>query len=116
MHISKNEFEEHAGHDVKGGSGPIYSKDIWPCGRFPLKHGKFCRLVRIPPGSSLGKHAHEGETEFFAAQSGEAVVFDNGRELPFLPGDVLLTGNGEEHAVRNESTEDFTMVSMILYE
>ena len=116
MFILKKDRYTSTSENVFGGNGPITSTDIWPDGHFPKEYGKFMRHVVIPPGSSLGKHAHTGNKELYYALRGTIEALDGDKMVTMNPGDVLLTGWGESHALYNNGTEDFEMVAIILFD
>ena len=116
MHILKADRSESTSENVFGGKGPITSRDIWPDEHFPKMSGKFLRHVVIPAGSSLGKHTHTNEKELYYVLRGTIEALDGDKMVTLQPGDVLLTGWGEAHALYNNGTEDFEMVSIILFD
>ncbi len=73
----------------------------------------FARL-RIPKGSSIGYHEHEGEEEVFYILSGSGVVNDNGASTRVGPGDAVLTGGGAGHAIENQEDEPLELMAVIL--
>src|SRR5882724_9985020 len=64
----------------------------------------FARL-RIPTGSAIGFHRHEGEEEIFYILSGEGVVDDDWETKRVGAGDAVLTGGGAGHAIENPGKE-----------
>ncbi len=116
MYILKKDRYTSTSENVFGGNGPITSTDIWPDGHFPKTFGKFMRHVVIPPGSTLGQHTHTGEKELYYALRGTIQALDGDKMVTLNPGDVLLTGWGEAHALYNNGTEDFEMVAIILFD
>jgi mannose-6-phosphate isomerase-like protein (cupin superfamily) len=79
-------------------------------------HGKarlFARL-RLPRGSAIGFHRHEGEEEIFYILSGEGVVDDNGETKRVAAGDAVLTGGGAGHAIENQADEPLELMAVIL--
>ena len=73
----------------------------------------FARL-RIPRGSAIGFHRHDGEEEIFYILSGEGVVNDNGETKRVAAGDAVLTGGGAGHAIENQSDEPLELMAVIL--
>ncbi len=116
MYLKKENISAMTAANVFGGKGPIISADIWPEKYFPKNSGKFIRHVVIPPGSSLGKHTHTGEKELYYVLRGHITALDGEDAIELSPGDVLLTGWGEAHALYNNSAENFEMISVILFD
>lgn len=76
--------------------------------------GRVFALMRIPPGSSIGVHTHEGEQETIVILSGTGETLDNGEWLPIGPGDVAICPNGGQHGIRNKGDVDIEMIALIL--
>jgi mannose-6-phosphate isomerase-like protein (cupin superfamily) len=70
--------------------------------------------ITLPPGASIGKHAHTGETEFFIIMEGTGVTDDNGREVPIKKGDVMVTGGGAFHSIANNGTVPLVLHAAII--
>jgi len=76
---------------------------------------RLCGEIVVPPGCSLGEHSHTGEVEIFYMVSGELTVYDDGGPgQTFLPGDVMSTGGGGKHSVRNLSGKPATLFAVII--
>jgi mannose-6-phosphate isomerase-like protein (cupin superfamily) len=65
------------------------------------KNTRLLAEIALPPGASIGKHAHTGETEFYIITEGAGVVDDNGKEVSIRKGDVMATGGGAFHSIVN---------------
>jgi mannose-6-phosphate isomerase-like protein (cupin superfamily) len=63
----------------------------------------------VPPGSSIGVHAHLGNDEIYLIVSGEAVLTLDGREHVVAAGDVTITPSGSSHGLRNDGPENLVM-------
>jgi mannose-6-phosphate isomerase-like protein (cupin superfamily) len=70
--------------------------------------------ITLPPGASIGKHAHTGETEFFIIMEGTGVADDNGREVPIKKGDVMVTGDGDFHSIANNGSVPLVLHAAII--
>ncbi len=77
--------------------------------------GRVFAHMRIPPGSSIGVHTHEGEQETIVILSGTGETLDNGEWLPIGPGDVAICPNGGQHGIRNTGDVDIEMIALILH-
>jgi mannose-6-phosphate isomerase-like protein (cupin superfamily) len=55
----------------------------------------------LPPGSSIGYHRHDNETEYYLIISGTGEVNDNGTVKPVKAGDAMITGGGTSHSIKN---------------
>lgn len=78
---------------------------------------KNCRLlsqITIPAGGSIGEHIHENETEYFILLEGEAEVDDNGTIEQASPGEVIKTGDGASHSIKNIGTTPLKLIAVII--
>ena len=98
----------------KGGEGTIYVKNFL---ELEEMHGaaRCAGLSIIPPGCSIGEHAHIGDFEIYYMLEGKAVVKDDGIEKPFEPGDLLWCDDGHTHAIRNVGDTDVKYITIIFY-
>lgn len=95
MRIEKKEY-------MRGGEGTATLTHF--SGAAPeeiLRHTRLAAELTLPPGASIGYHQHAGETEYFVFLEGTGVVNDNGTEVPVKKGDVMITGGGASHGVKN---------------
>lgn len=78
-----------------------------------------CRLVadlEIPAGAGIGEHDHQNETEFYLIRSGEGIVCDDGEDKFISAGDVVITGGGASHNIRNNGTATLVLTAIIVTE
>ncbi len=75
---------------------------------------RLCAQLTLAPGSSIGLHEHIEEDEIFIIQEGCGIVDDNGREAQVCAGDVILTGRGAKHAIKNTGDRDLVITAVIL--
>ncbi|MFI5782802.1 cupin domain-containing protein [Nocardia sp. NPDC051570] len=55
----------------------------------------------LPPGGASGEHLHNRTEQIDYIVSGSGVMTIDGRDHPVGPGDVILTGLGTSHGLRN---------------
>ncbi|MDR3276760.1 MAG: cupin domain-containing protein [Treponema sp.] len=80
----------------------------------PTRRLRFLAEINLPPGASIGYHQHCGETEYFYFREGAGLVNDNGSEYPVGPGDLLITGGGASHGVRNTGDKALVFGAIII--
>jgi len=97
-----------------GGKGEIHITRLLEAGQFQSK-GRLFAHNKLRPNSSVGLHEHKGDFEVFYILSGEGIVDDNGSKAPVKAGDVILTGNGESHALENTGSIDLEYIALILF-
>jgi len=66
-----------------------------------LRNARLLSEIVLPPGASIGLHRHDSETEYYCILEGEGIVNDDGKDLPVITGDVVVTGNGATHSIRS---------------
>lgn len=99
---------------MRGGEGELKVALLPPAAL--AAHARLVGEIVIPPGSSIGRHAHEGETEWFLILEGKGVVDDDGREAEVGPGDAVVTGGGASHGIRSAGPGDLRLVAVIVTE
>lgn len=92
-----------------GGHGILESRRLLTA----MRHSnlKAIALNRLPPGSSIGRHQHVGEEDFYFCLSGQGLVTDNIQEHPFTPGTLQITRDGEYQGLRNIGTADLVFLA-----
>ncbi|MDR0447657.1 MAG: cupin domain-containing protein [Treponema sp.] len=78
------------------------------------KNVRMLAETTLPPGASVGPHAHIDETEFYIILDGTGTVDDNGTEKPVVKGDVMITGNGASHSIANTGTVPLVFHAIVI--
>jgi mannose-6-phosphate isomerase-like protein (cupin superfamily) len=112
MIVHRNEMQIEKKEKMRGGEG-VVSITHFVDGN-TQKHTRMLAEVTLPPGASIGNHQHDGETEYFIFREGTGVVNDNGVEVPVKPGDVMITGNGAFHSVKNTGSVPLIINALII--
>jgi len=97
--------------NMRGGDGVVIKQTIAPAE--PSVHVRLFAKFTIRKGCSIGKHQHLGEVEYYYILSGEGIVTEDEGEKLVGPGDVVITGWGQSHSIRNEKDEDLVFVAVI---
>ncbi|MDR7867042.1 MAG: cupin domain-containing protein [Sporomusaceae bacterium] len=97
-----------------GGNGEVKFTRIIEKDDFQGK-GRLFSITALEPGCSLGLHTHTGEMEVYYILRGQGTVNDNGAETLVGPGDVVLTKDGESHAIANTGDTTLELVALILF-
>lgn len=105
----QNEVRER----MREGNGPVEILHVFRKEELKGKARLFARL-RLPRGSSIGYHEHDGEEEVFFILSGTGLVTDQGVTTRVGPGDAVLTGGGAGHAIENQGDEPLELMAVIL--
>ena len=78
--------------------------------------GRVFGHTTVYPGSAIGYHVHQNESETYYILSGTAKYNDNGSESIVTAGDVAFCGTGEGHGIEAVGNEPVEMIALILYE
>lgn len=108
--------EKTVRHAIRGGKGDVYTYHILQADEM-MGHGRLYAKMVLPPGSSIGCHTHEGDTEPYYILKGQGIFTDaDGSRVPVGPGDICTIACGESHAIENAGDEDLEMIALILFE
>lgn len=109
----KEEMQNVEIEHMRDGDGIIYQQRI--LGENDMaKHARLFANMRIRKGCSIGPHDHVNETEYYYILSGEGIVAEADGEKTVKAGDVVITGGGASHAIRNEKDEDLVFIAIII--
>ncbi|KLU58837.1 cupin domain protein [Peptococcaceae bacterium CEB3] len=102
---------------LRGGRGNVEITHILEeeKGEFAGKGRLYAKNV-LKPGASIGLHQHVGDFEVYFILSGTGTINDDGAESLVGPGDMVLTRNGENHALENTGDSDLVLTSLILFD
>ena len=99
--------------NMRGGLGAVTIQHLFRPEEFGGKV-RLCARLTLPPGASIGPHAHAGEDEVYLIARGSGLLDEDGREIRVNPGDAVLTGKGASHAIRNDGSEPLEIVAFIV--
>ena len=97
----------------KGGKGCMISREIRTAGELGANGRKFGYTV-LPPGASIGDHAHAGDSETYYFLRGKGRYNDNGTWVDIEAGDMTFCPDGEQHGIENEGSEDLVFMALII--
>jgi mannose-6-phosphate isomerase-like protein (cupin superfamily) len=97
--------------NMRGGSGAAL---LTPVSKEIPKNLRLFSEIRLAPGSSIGFHVHENETEIFLFLNGKGRVMDDDRELFVEAGDSMATFSGHGHSVECVGDEDLVIAAAIV--
>jgi mannose-6-phosphate isomerase-like protein (cupin superfamily) len=112
MVIHQSEMRAEGRDKMRGGEGTVKFLHFVEDGAWP--HLKAAAQLTLEPGVSIGKHAHSAETEYLVILEGSGVTNDDGAEIPVAKGDVMITGRGASHSVKNTGSVPLVMNSFII--
>ncbi len=98
---------------MRGGLGTIQIRHAFTPAEFTVK-ARLCATLLIPPGASIGPHAHVNEDELYYVLSGTGLIDDGTAKTRVNPGDAILTGGGASHGVINDGSEPLALLAVIV--
>lgn len=108
-----HEMEKEVRERMRDGTGTVEVLHVFRSRELKGHTRLFARL-RLPSGSSIGFHRHEGEEEVFYILSGAGQVSEGGVLTAVAPGDAVLTGDGGGHSIANPGPEPLEFMAVIL--
>ncbi|GHU71183.1 oxalate-binding protein [Clostridia bacterium] len=112
MIFTPQDYKRELRHEMRGGKGDVIYDELIP-GAIPPNGRVFAKLT-LTPGTSIGKHTHEGETELYTFVEGTGVAMDDDIPIKVKPGFVMVTPSGHAHAVENDGDEDLVFYACII--
>jgi mannose-6-phosphate isomerase-like protein (cupin superfamily) len=112
MVIYSKDMKKEERKNMRGGDGTVTITS-----HVEQKLMKHCRLfseMSLPPRSSIGEHDHCDEIEYYLIKEGTGIVVDEGVEKEVAPGDIVLTGGGAKHSIRNTGSTPLVITAVII--
>lgn len=106
MKIDFNELPLNVAANFKGGEGEYVSR------RFVDENNKIM-FGRLEPGSSIGYHSHDTDSEIMYFLEGEATVLTDEGEEKLLPGQAHYCPKGRSHSLINRGSEPLVFVAVV---
>ncbi len=97
---------------MREGTGQVIVKGIADEGS--VKHCRLFSELRLEKGCSIGEHDHVNETEYYWITAGKGIVTEADGEKVVEAGDLVITGGGASHAIRNEEDEALVFMALII--
>ena len=94
-HDMKSETREM----LRGGEGNVTITHLFTKEEMQSR-SRLCARLIIPPGASIGMHAHDHEEELYYIIGGRCEINDSGKTVELGPGDAVLTGGGASHSIK----------------
>lgn len=99
MIIHRTDMKVELKEKMRAGDGVVTMRHL--VDPASMKNARLLAELTLPPGASIGDHEHLSETEYYIILSGTGVVIDDGVEKPAAAGDVVVTGGGAHHSIKN---------------
>lgn len=109
----QGEYRSEIRETMRGGNGAVQIEHFWSKDELGSKT-RLCARLTLRPGASIGTHTHDGEEEVFVVIRGKARVQDGDQVADLGPGDTILTGDGNSHAVESIGDEPLELLAVIV--
>ena len=106
MLLKFEEIEEKVIPHMRGGEGEMIAR-MFVNGDTKIMRG------RLTPGSTIGLHTHETDSEMICILSGAGKVLCDGVYEPLSAGSVHYCPKGHEHSLINDSDSDLTFFAVV---
>ena len=98
---------------MRDGNGDVIKNEI--LGNLDMaKHARMFSTFSLNKGCSIGYHTHIKETEYYYILSGNGVVSEKDGDKEVKAGDIVITGDQESHAIRNDNEEPLVLLAIII--
>jgi quercetin dioxygenase-like cupin family protein len=105
------EYREH----MRGGDGTVEITNFISGSAELYEKGRLFSKITLKPGTGIGYHEHEGDSELFYFLDGPLEYSDNGTIVTVNAGDVAICPAGTSHAVTNRTNETKEFIALIVY-
>ena len=112
MVIHRNEMKVEDKERMRDGEGNTHF--VYLLDGSTQKNARMFAEVTLNPGSSIGYHRHDSETEYYFILSGAGLVNDDGKEVQVKQGDAIVTGNGASHSIKNTGSVPLVFHAVIV--
>ena len=112
MVVKRSTMKTEVREKMRGGDGCAEIVQMLDCEN--EKNIRLLAELTLQPGSSVGYHNHESETEYYIILSGNGIVNDDGKDTPVKAGDVIITGNGASHSISNSGAVPLVFHAVIV--
>jgi mannose-6-phosphate isomerase-like protein (cupin superfamily) len=109
---TSDQMQKEIKKNMRGGDGEIEILHL--VNKEDLTNARLLSKITMPPGAGIGEHDHVNETEYYIILEGQGIANDDGKDINVKSGDVLITGNGARHSIKNSGDCDLVMLAVII--
>ena len=114
MIIKRTDMKEENRKEMRGGSGQV--NIIHMVDPDSMKNARLMAELTLEPGSGIGTHKHEKETEYYIITEGSGIVVEDDGTKTVRKGDIVITGNGASHSIENTGNTVLKFIAVIITE
>ena len=112
MVIRPKDMRTEVRKDMKGGTGEVTVQHLVACDDQP--NVRFIGEMTLPAGAAIGNHTHDTETEYYLISEGIGLVNEGAGDIKVCKGDVIVTGGGATHRIRNGGHTPLKIIAFIV--
>ena len=105
------EYREH----MRDGDGTVELTHFITSPEELCNKGRLFSRIILKPGTSIGYHLHEKDSELFYILNGTAEYNDGGEVQTVHAGDVTICPPGTGHGIANKTEETVELIAVIVY-
>lgn len=114
MIVKRLEMRQEIRKEMHGGSGEIGILHMVP--PESMINARLMAELTLSPGSGIGSHRHDKETEYYIITEGSGIVVEDNGEKAVSKGDIVITGNGQSHSIDNTGKVPLKFIAVIITE
>ncbi|MHC5057817.1 MAG: cupin domain-containing protein [Planctomycetota bacterium] len=112
MIIRPKDMRTQVRREMKGGPGEVTVVHCVECDDLP--NIRFVGEMTLPPGAGIGDHEHGAETEYYIITEGIGLVRETDTDIKVCKGDVVVTGGGASHSIKNGGHTPLKILAFIV--
>lgn len=113
MIVKKEEVYKNRIEKPRGGEGVMIGNEYLRNAGIKSKLSGF-NIMNLEPGGAVGFHQHVGNEEIYYIISGNGIARDNDNESAVEAGDLIYTGDGDWHSIKNTGTDMLVFAAFIV--
>lgn len=114
MIIKKSEMKHDIRKEMRGGHGEVEMLHL--VDSESMVNARLLAELTLAPGSGVGYHQHDKETEYYIITEGSGTVVEDDGKKDVRKGDVVITGNGQSHSIQNTGNTPLKFIAVIITE
>lgn len=114
MIIKKSEMKQETRKKMRGGAGEV--EILHMAAPDSMKNARLMAELTLSPGSGIGPHRHDKETEYYIITEGSGIVVEDEGQKAVSKGDIVITGNGQSHSIENTGNKPLKFIAVIVTE
>lgn len=114
MIIKKQNMKHEVRKEMRGGPGEV--EILHMVDSASMRNARLMAELTLSPGSGIGPHRHDKETEYYIITEGSGIVVEDDGEKSVSKGDIVITGNGQSHSIENTGDMPLKFMAVIITE